>query len=120
MKRRVISLTLVCLVGIVALIYSCTKSVNNKPPVSTTAVPATIQNFAFAPATITIKAGQTIMWTNKDTAPHTVTSTTGAFDSGQITASGGTFSMKFSTAGTFIYHCTVHPMMANATIVVTN
>jgi plastocyanin len=75
-----------------------------------------IQGFAFNPVTITVVAGTTITWTNKDAVAHTVTSDTGAFDSGSI-AANGTYSRTFSTTGTFAYHCTFHAGM-NATVVV--
>lgn len=76
-----------------------------------------IQGFAFVPATITIPAGTTVTWTNKDTAKHTVTSATGAFASKDL-ATGETFSFTFSVAGSYAYGCTIHPRMV-ATIVVT-
>jgi plastocyanin len=77
----------------------------------------TIQNFAFDPATITIPVGTKVKWTNKDAAPHTATSDTGAFDSKNLTT-GQSFSFTFNQAGSFAYHCSVHPRMV-ATIVVT-
>lgn len=75
-----------------------------------------IQNMAFNPATITVPAGTTITWTNKDGMAHTVTSDTAIFDSGSI-ASNGTYSRTFPTAGTFPYHCSIHPSMT-ATVIV--
>lgn len=79
-------------------------------------------NYTFSPATITIKAGTTVVWTNMSGAPHTVTSDDGkTFDSGignPIAASGGTFKFTFNTAGTFAYHCQIHPYM-KAKVVVT-
>ena len=77
--------------------------------------------FAFSPATITIKVGTTVTWTNTTGAPHTVTSDDGTtFDSGlntPIAANGGTFSFTFTKAGTFAYHCQIHPFM-KATVIV--
>jgi len=73
-----------------------------------------IQGMAFNPATITVAAGTTIKWTNKDAVAHTVTSST--FDSGSI-AGNGTWSNTFATAGTFQYKCTFHPsMIANVVV----
>ena len=80
-----------------------------------------IQNFTFAPQTLTVKAGTKVTWTNHDSTPHTVTSTngpstsaspTGLFDSGQL-ASGATFSFTFTKAGTYYYECTIHASMAS-------
>ncbi len=76
-----------------------------------------IQGMAFNPATITVAAGTTIKWTNKDLVAHTVTSSsTFPFDSGSI-GSNGTWSFTFTTAGNFQYKCTFHPSMI-ATVVV--
>ncbi len=78
-------------------------------------------SFAFSPATLTIKAGTTVTWKNTTSAAHTVTSDDGkTFDSGTsnpIAAQGGTFSFTFTKAGTFAYHCAIHPFM-KATIIV--
>jgi amicyanin len=79
-------------------------------------------SFAFSPTTLTIKVGSTVTWTNMTPAPHTVTSDDGkSFDSGlsnPIAPSGGTYSFTFKQAGTFSYHCQIHPYM-KATIIVT-
>jgi plastocyanin len=87
-------------------------------PAGATANTVTIQNFAFNPVTITISRGQTVTWTNMDNVPHTVTSTTGVFDSGSI-SSGQTFSYTFNNAGTFEYSCTIHPSIPHGTVIVT-
>lgn len=88
-------------------------------PTSTAAADTqiTIQGFAFAPATITIPAGTTVTWTNKDGPKHNVISANGAFGSKDL-ATGETFSFTFNAAGSFAYGCTIHPRMV-ATIVVT-
>jgi plastocyanin len=75
-----------------------------------------IQGMAFNPASITVTAGTTITWTNKDAISHTVTSDSNAFNSGTV-KSGATFSFTFATAGTYSYHCTIHPsMVASVTV----
>jgi plastocyanin len=75
-----------------------------------------IQGMAFNPATITVSAGTTIVWTNKDAVAHTVTSTTGLFNSPSL-GTNATYSRLFSTAGTYNYYCAVHPAMT-ATVIV--
>jgi amicyanin len=75
-----------------------------------------IDNFAFAPATLTVKAGTTVTWTNKDEDPHTVVDNGGAFRS-EALGSGGTYSFTFPTAGTFDYICSVHPFMHGSVVV---
>jgi plastocyanin len=76
-----------------------------------------IQNMAFDPSTVTISVNTTVRWTNKDAIGHTVTSDTGGlFDSGTI-SSNGTYSHTFNTAGTYTYHCSIHPDMTGTVIV---
>jgi plastocyanin len=77
----------------------------------------TIDNFAFAPATLTVKAGTTVTWTNKDEEPHTVAASDGSFHSPGM-GTGATFTHTFATAGTFDYVCSIHPSM-HGTVVVT-
>ncbi|RME88605.1 MAG: hypothetical protein D6770_06610, partial [Anaerolineae bacterium] len=77
----------------------------------------TIQNFAFSPSSLEIKVGTTVTWTNMDSAPHTVTADDGSFDSGTL-RNGDSFSFTFNEAGTFAYHCSIHPYMT-ASITVT-
>jgi plastocyanin len=75
-----------------------------------------IQNSAFAPATMTVRVGDTVTWTNRDAFSHTSTSDTGAWDTGVIRA-GAASSFTFAAAGTFAYHCAIHSFM-HGTIVV--
>jgi plastocyanin len=84
-------------------------------PVSGNAV--SIDNFAFAPATLTVPAGSTVTWTNKDEEPHTVVANDGSFHSPGM-GSQATFSYTFTKPGTFEYVCSIHPYM-HATVVVT-
>jgi plastocyanin len=75
-----------------------------------------IVDFAFQPASVEIATGGTVTWTNTGQAPHTVTADDGSFDSGTLSP-GATFSQTFATAGTFTYHCNIHPQMT-ATVIV--
>lgn len=85
-------------------------------PTSSQSMSIAIRNFAFNPSQVSVKAGTKVTWTNNDSVPHTVTSDSGALESGTVN-SGGTFSYVFKTSGTFRYHCSIHPSMT-ATIVV--
>jgi len=76
----------------------------------------TIQNFGFSPASITVKKGDTVIWTNKDSASHTVTGNNGGPSSPTL-STNGTYSYTFNSAGTFAYHCTIHPSMTAAVVV---
>jgi amicyanin len=76
----------------------------------------TIVDFAYSPATVTITAGDTVTWTNEDAVVHTATSTTGAFDTGDL-AQGESYSVTFTTSGTYAYLCTPHPSMTGQIVV---
>jgi amicyanin len=76
-----------------------------------------IADFAFAPATLTIAAGDTVTWTNEDAMIHTATSVNGAFDSGDL-EEGESYSLTFTTPGTYDYLCTPHPTMTGRIVVV--
>lgn len=76
----------------------------------------TIKGSAFDPATVTIKVGETVTWTNQDSPTHTVVGDNNEFKSGNL-ATGATFSFKFDTAGTYAYHCSIHPSMTGTVIV---
>jgi plastocyanin len=86
----------------------------------------TVQDFSYSPATVTVKVGTTVQWVNNGPSAHTVTSDSGVWDSGVLSApssamgstgygtaagstSGGAFQRTFTQAGTYPYHCTIHP-----------
>ncbi|QHC23702.1 cupredoxin domain-containing protein [Streptomyces sp. GS7] len=78
-----------------------------------------IKNFAFSPATLKVKVGTTVTWTNQDTDPHTVTSTgSGGPLRSAAMATNATYSYTFTKPGTYAYLCTIHPFMT-ATVEVT-
>ena len=75
-----------------------------------------ISNFAFSPANLTIKSGDTVVFTNMDSAPHTATAE-GAFDTGRLNQ-GQQASLTFPAPGSYSYICAFHPRMTG-TITVT-
>jgi plastocyanin len=75
-----------------------------------------IDNFTFAPPTLTVPAGTTVMWKNEDDIPHTVTSTTKAFKS-QALDTDDNFSFTFTTPGVYEYFCSLHPHMTGKIVV---
>lgn len=83
-----------------------------------------IQNFAFTPKVLTVKVGDTIVWTNTDSAPHQVVtdlhpSHTNLFQlNGPVLNVGETYSFTFNQAGIFGYHCEIHPARMTGTIIV--
>lgn len=117
-----LSLSIVFLLAASSILSSCEKTSDvNDPggdPGGSTGPGANevfIQGNAFTPSTITVTANTTVTWTNKDSAPHTVTSNSGAFNSGTINTNG-TFSHTFTSAGTYAYYCTFHTSMTASVI----
>jgi plastocyanin len=77
----------------------------------------TIQNVLYQYATMRVRVGTTLTWTNMDTVSHSVTFTNDMKDSGLL-AQGQSFKYTFSTPGTYQYSCTIHPsMVATVTVV---
>lgn len=72
----------------------------------------------FTPSTITVVIGvnNTVVWTNDDTVPHTVTSYDGSFSSGNLNP-GNTYQFTFTTPGNYSYHCSYHTWMQGTVIV---
>jgi len=73
-------------------------------------VAVSIQGFKFTPSDITVKAGDTVVWKNEDSAPHTVESADGIFRSDEL-SKGDTFSFTFTSPGNHDYKCGIHPSM---------
>lgn len=76
----------------------------------------TIQNFAFAPASLTVKSGATVTWTNMDSPKHSVKWDDGTTGSDPL-ATGATYTRTFATAGTFTYVCGIHASMKGTIVV---
>jgi plastocyanin len=74
------------------------------------ATSVTIKDFAFAPRSISVHVGDSITWTNQDSAPHTATANDGSFETGSL-SKGKSGSHTFTKAGTFAYICAIHPSM---------
>ena len=80
--------------------------------VTAAATPATVQidNFAFAPAALTVTAGTTVTWKNEDDSPHRIGDKNGTFKSAALDTDD-TFSHTFAAPGEYPYICTIHPYM---------
>jgi plastocyanin len=78
----------------------------------------TIKNFAFDPQTVSIKVDEAVQWTNDDSASHTATMDDGSCSTDSI-ASGTSAKLVFHVAGTYAYHCRIHPSMKDVTVEVT-
>ena len=75
-----------------------------------------IADFVFQPSSTTVGVGTTVTWKNNGSVGHTVTSTSGLFDSGYIPP-GGTYQFTFVTAGNYAYHCSIHTFMTGTVVV---
>jgi plastocyanin len=117
MNRRI----LVALGGVALVFAACSSSGGSAPPASVTGTacaPATgsgtvavsVKDFAFDPTAISAKVGDTVTFTNAGAAPHNATLDAGGCATPDIQA-GSTGSLKFSAAGTYPFHCTIHPQM---------
>ena len=116
--------------ALIFLLFGCTSQMAPSTTDNTTPLPGTgttsgevtsshtivMQNSNFTPSSVTIKAGDKVIWTNFDGMQHTVVSDSGLFDSGLL-AKGITFEYTFNGIGTFNYHCSVHPTMKGTIIV---
>jgi len=77
----------------------------------------TIVNFAFNPSSMIINKGDTVIWTNNDSVPHQVVGDTLASLKAPVMNNGQKYSYTFKDAGTFAYHCAIHPSMKGNIIV---
>lgn len=98
-----------------------TTHLTSTPATNTPSTPKTyevdIKNFAFNPSTLTIKKGDTIIWTNNDDVAHTVTSDSGSELDSSSLSKGTTYSHTFESSGEFDYHCMFHLMMKGKVVV---
>lgn len=114
----------VCVVFGFIFFAGCTQTSSNNYNISTSTVNSSTSSTiasnavhiaypAFNPNALTVAVGATVTWTNTDAGiSHTVTSTAGPANfASSLLAPGDTFSFQFTIAGTYEYHCTVHPTM---------
>lgn len=76
-----------------------------------------IEDFIFNPPMLTITAGTTVKWTNKDNSAHTVAGDDGSWRSSRLNR-GSTFTFTFTQPGTYTYFCSLHPAMTGTIIVI--
>jgi plastocyanin len=88
-------------------------------PSTAVTIPSNAENLgnrAYAPDIVSVDVGAMVTWTNTDSIDHTTTSDGTGWNSGTV-APGGRFSVTFQNAGTFPYHCTIHPGMVGTVVV---
>lgn len=79
-----------------------------------------IANMAFSPATLTVPAGITVTWINRDGDEHSVESDGKGFPSSTLLNTGETYAYTFTKPGTYTYHCGVHSYMTGKIVVIAN
>ncbi len=101
--------------SVVALLWTVTPGAlaAGSPDAATIVV---ARDFMFGPASLTVSAGSTVTWTNKDDEPHTVVSDTALFRSGALDTDES-FSFRFDKPGTYHYACSIHPRMVGTIVV---
>ena len=80
------------------------------------AVAVAVDNFTFNPQTVTVKAGTTVIWTNKDDIPHALAAVGRLFKS-KVLDTDDSYSFTFTTPGTYAYFCSLHPHMTGTIVV---
>lgn len=106
-RRAVRALALAAGLGLTAVAVSPAAPARAEEPVTHT---VTIDATSFQPATLAIRAGDRVVWVNKDILPHTATSRSGGFDS-QVIATGKSWTTTLTARGSFQYVCLFHPTM---------
>lgn len=116
MNRRYIS-SLVLLVAVGGALITGVVRAGDAPAPATAAEQVTIYNYKFAPEVLTVPAGTTVTWTNKDDIPHSVVSSDKRFTQSGGLDTGDTYSYTFKDAGTYEYFCSLHPFMKGKIVV---
>jgi plastocyanin len=76
-----------------------------------------IDNFTFTPQTLTVKAGTAVTWTNKDDIPHGIAWVKNAFAKSKALDTDDSYSLTFTTPGTYAYFCYLHPHMTGTLVI---
>ena len=116
MKTKIL-LLLSVLIAAAFVMVSCYKSKSSYNS-NTTTSKVSITSSGYSPASLTVTNGSTVTWTNNDNMAHTVTTTEGSINSGDI-APGSSYTKTFTTAGTYTYHDSHNTNMTGVLIVTT-
>jgi 3',5'-cyclic-AMP phosphodiesterase len=98
------------------LVFARSSITANTQQSATATAEVTIDNFTFRPQMLTVAVGTTVTWTNRDDIPHTVVSDNAVFKS-KARDTDENFSYTFDKAGTYSYHCSIHPKMTGQVVV---
>ena len=76
-----------------------------------------IDNFAFSPKTVTVSAGSSVTWRNRDDVPHKIQSADNRFKASPLLDTKGVYSVDFKQSGEYAYFCSLHPVMQGKIVV---
>jgi plastocyanin len=116
MKRSYAAIALIIVIVIIAGVIVIYQGRGSGPGSTPQENLVSIVDFNFQPSSITVSVGTTVTWKNNGGVTHTVTSTSGLFNSGNISP-GANFQFTFENAGTYTYHCSIHTSMTGTVIV---
>ena len=114
---RRLSLSAILVIGLCLLWVALALAAGAMPARGGSGHAVEVVDFAFAPAELTITAGETVTFTNLDAVAHTATAIDGSWDTGLLDQNQSA-SITFTAAGTYDYLCTPHPSMTGRIIVV--
>jgi len=115
MKTRKRILVMVSVVVAIAIVIFTYRALEPRA-VEASSVEVKIDNFSFSPASVRVKAGTQITWTNRDDIPHTVVEENKGFKS-KVLDTDEKFSFTPTTPGTYNYFCSIHPKMTGKVVV---
>jgi plastocyanin len=107
----------IVVIGVSLIVSACGDSSSPTAPATSTAADVTVtiqgnnSSNSYAPNPVSMRVGQTIAWRNADSITHTATQDGAGFNTGTVAAGATSAATMMSTAGTFTYHCTIHPGM---------
>jgi plastocyanin len=117
MRRSVSAAVLLAALGLgISVLSSGTGNFTARAQQKPETMEVKIDNFSFGPAELTVAAGTTVTWTNRDDIPHTVVSTDKVFKS-KVLDTEEKFSYTFTQPGSFPYFCSIHPKMTGKIVV---
>jgi plastocyanin len=112
-KRSPVTVFVVPMILAVGLLVGLSSDITAQQPPT---AEVKIDNFSFAPATLTVAVGTTVTWSNREDVPHQVDSPNKVFKS-KVLNKDEKFSYTFSKAGSYPYVCSIHPQMTGTIVV---
>ncbi len=116
-KQKWAGIGLVCAVAIGLNVSASSSADEARQKMSSGAMQVKIDNFTFAPDALTVPAGTTVQWVNRDDIPHTVVSDDKSTFKSKAMDTDDNYSYTFSKPGTHTYFCSIHPKMTGKVVV---